>query len=80
MGVFLFGCAISQSFTDIAKVSVGRMRPHFIDVCKPDFSTIDCTQGYITNYTCTGADSEVQEARFVQAPVTNTQRRELYQI
>ncbi|TWW57638.1 Phospholipid phosphatase 3 [Takifugu flavidus] len=63
MGVFLFGCAISQSFTDIAKVSVGRMRPHFIDVCKPDFSTIDCSQGYITNYTCTGADSEVQEAR-----------------
>lgn len=67
MGVFLFGCAISQSFTDIAKVSVGRMRPHFLDVCNPDFSTIDCSQGYITNYTCRGADSEVQEARFVQA-------------
>ncbi|KAI4829244.1 hypothetical protein KUCAC02_023300, partial [Chaenocephalus aceratus] len=32
MGVFLFGCAVSQSFTDIAKVSVGRMRPHFLDV------------------------------------------------
>ncbi|XP_068175632.1 phospholipid phosphatase 3 isoform X2 [Antennarius striatus] len=63
MGVFLFGCAISQSFTDIAKVSVGRMRPHFLDVCKPDFSTIDCSLGYITNYTCTGEDSDVQEAR-----------------
>ncbi|XP_030290027.1 phospholipid phosphatase 3 isoform X2 [Sparus aurata] len=63
MGVFLFGCAVSQSFTDIAKVSVGRMRPHFIDVCKPDFSTIDCSLGYITNYTCTGSESDVQEAR-----------------
>ncbi|XP_070688711.1 phospholipid phosphatase 3 isoform X2 [Pempheris klunzingeri] len=63
MGVFLFGCAVSQSFTDIAKVSVGRMRPHFLDVCKPDFSTIDCSQGYITNYTCSGEDSDVQEAR-----------------
>ncbi|XP_024143954.1 phospholipid phosphatase 3 isoform X2 [Oryzias melastigma] len=63
IGVFLFGCAVSQSFTDIAKVSVGRMRPHFLDVCKPDFSTIDCSVGYITNYTCTGRDSEVQEAR-----------------
>lgn len=73
MGVFLFGCAISQSFTDIAKVAVGRMRPHFLEVCKPDFSTIDCSQGYITNYTCTGADNEVQEARFVQAPVTNNE-------
>lgn len=65
IGVFLFGCAVSQSFTDIAKVSVGRMRPHFLDVCKPNFSTINCSLGYITNYTCTGEDSEVQEARFV---------------
>ncbi|XP_053286334.1 phospholipid phosphatase 3 isoform X2 [Pleuronectes platessa] len=63
MGVFLFGCAVSQSFTDIAKVSVGRMRPHFINVCRPDFSTIDCSLGYITNYTCTGDESDVQEAR-----------------
>ncbi|XP_033478209.1 phospholipid phosphatase 3 isoform X1 [Epinephelus lanceolatus] len=63
MGVFLFGCAVSQSFTDIAKVSVGRMRPHFLDVCKPDFSTINCSQGYITNYTCAGNESDVQEAR-----------------
>ncbi|CAL9695697.1 unnamed protein product [Knipowitschia caucasica] len=63
MGVFIFGCAVSQSFTDIAKVSVGRMRPHFLDVCKPDFSTIDCSLGYITQYTCTGKESDVQEAR-----------------
>ncbi|XP_056620123.1 phospholipid phosphatase 3 isoform X2 [Triplophysa dalaica] len=63
VGVFIFGCAVSQSFTDIAKVSVGRMRPHFIDVCNPDFSTIHCPLGYITNYTCRGDDSKVQEAR-----------------
>ncbi|KAM4548952.1 phospholipid phosphatase 3 isoform 2-T2 [Odontesthes bonariensis] len=63
IGVFLFGCAVSQSFTDIAKVSVGRMRPHFLDVCQPNFSTINCSLGYITNYTCTGKDSDVQEAR-----------------
>ncbi|XP_030630683.1 phospholipid phosphatase 3-like [Chanos chanos] len=62
-GVFLFGCAVSQSFTDIAKVSVGRLRPHFLDVCKPDFSTINCSLGYITEYRCTGAESRVQEAR-----------------
>ncbi|XP_042338856.1 phospholipid phosphatase 3 isoform X2 [Plectropomus leopardus] len=63
MGVFLFGCAVSQSFTDIAKVSVGRMRPHFLDVCRPDFSTINCSAGYITNYNCTGDKSDEQEAR-----------------
>ncbi|XP_033838928.1 phospholipid phosphatase 3-like isoform X2 [Periophthalmus magnuspinnatus] len=63
VGVFIFGCAISQSFTDIAKVSVGRMRPHFLDVCKPDFSTINCSLGYITQYQCQGPESKVQEAR-----------------
>lgn len=64
LGVFLFGCAVSQSVTDIAKVSVGRMRPHFLDVCRPDFSVINCSAGYITNYVCTGDDSDVQEARW----------------
>lgn len=63
VGVFIFGCAVSQSFTDIAKVSVGRMRPHFLDVCKPDFSTINCSLGYITDYQCQGPESKVQEAR-----------------
>ncbi|XP_076149650.1 phospholipid phosphatase 3-like isoform X2 [Alosa pseudoharengus] len=63
VGVFIFGCAISQSFTDIAKVSVGRLRPHFLDVCKPDFTTINCSLGYITEYTCQGDDSKILEAR-----------------
>ncbi|XP_016373743.1 phospholipid phosphatase 3-like isoform X2 [Sinocyclocheilus rhinocerous] len=63
VGVFIFGCAVSQSFTDIAKVSVGRMRPHFLDVCKPDYTTINCSLGYITQYTCLGNSSKVQEAR-----------------
>ncbi|XP_072538626.1 phospholipid phosphatase 3 isoform X3 [Salminus brasiliensis] len=63
VGVFIFGCAVSQSFTDIAKVSVGRMRPHFLDVCQPDYSTINCSLGYITEYTCRGDPSRVQEAR-----------------
>ncbi|XP_033993435.1 phospholipid phosphatase 3-like isoform X2 [Trematomus bernacchii] len=63
VGVFIFGCAISQSFTDIAKVSVGRMRPHFLDVCKPDFTNINCSLGYITDYVCQGPENKVQEAR-----------------
>uniref|UniRef100_A0A8V1A641 Phospholipid phosphatase 3 n=1 Tax=Gallus gallus TaxID=9031 RepID=A0A8V1A641_CHICK len=64
VGCFVFGCAISQSFTDIAKVSVGRLRPHFLEVCDLDFSTVNCSKGvYIQNYTCRGSDSKVQEAR-----------------
>lgn len=64
VGCFLFGCAISQSFTDIAKVSIGRLRPHFLNVCNPDFSQINCSVGYIQNYKCRGEDSKVQEARW----------------
>ncbi|KAG8518965.1 Phospholipid phosphatase 3, partial [Galemys pyrenaicus] len=63
VGCFLFGCAISQSFTDIAKVSIGRLRPHFLSVCNPDFRLINCSEGYIHSYTCRGDDSKVQEAR-----------------
>ncbi|TSK58132.1 Phospholipid phosphatase 3 [Bagarius yarrelli] len=63
IGVFIFGCAVSQSFTDIAKVSVGRMRPHFLHVCDPDYTQINCSAGYITDYVCRGNDSKVQEAR-----------------
>ncbi|XP_014886398.1 lipid phosphate phosphohydrolase 3 isoform X2 [Poecilia latipinna] len=63
IGLFAFGCAISLSFTNIAKVSIGRLRPNFIDVCKPDFSTINCSMGYITEYKCQGPESQVLEAR-----------------
>ncbi|XP_078264584.1 phospholipid phosphatase 3 isoform X2 [Rhinoraja longicauda] len=63
VGCFIFGCAISQSFTDIAKVSVGRLRPHFLDICNPNFSNINCSLGYIENFECRGDESKVQEAR-----------------
>ncbi|MEE6495067.1 hypothetical protein FKM82_001941 [Ascaphus truei] len=63
VGCFIFGCAISQSFTDIAKVSIGRLRPHFLAVCKLDFASINCSLGYIENYECTGLPSKVMEAR-----------------
>lgn len=63
VGCFVFGCAISQSFTDIAKVSVGRLRPHFLEVCNPDFSKVNCSVGYVQIYDCRGDDSRVQEAR-----------------
>ncbi|KAH0618571.1 hypothetical protein JD844_017917 [Phrynosoma platyrhinos] len=67
VGCFAFGCAISQSFTDIAKVSIGRLRPNFIAVCEPNFTKISCSQGYIEDYDCLNPDeSKVQEARLNQ--------------
>lgn len=64
VGTFLFGAGMSQSLTDIAKYSIGRLRPHFLDVCKPDWKMINCSTGaYIEDYNCTGDPQRVQEGR-----------------
>ncbi|XP_063744873.1 phospholipid phosphatase 1 isoform X2 [Eleginops maclovinus] len=64
VGTFLFGAAMSQSLTDIAKYSIGRLRPHFLDVCKPDWRLINCSAGaYIEDFTCTGDAKMVNEGR-----------------
>ena len=57
---FLLGAAVVQLFTDTAKYSIGRLRPHFIDVCQPDWSKINCLvddrPNFVTNFTCLGND------------------------
>ncbi|XP_047411940.1 phospholipid phosphatase 1 isoform X3 [Sciurus carolinensis] len=63
IGTFLFGAAASQSLTDIAKYSIGRLRPHFLDVCDLDWSKINCSDGYIENYMCRGNAEKVKEGR-----------------
>ncbi|KAI4875214.1 hypothetical protein NFI96_010689 [Prochilodus magdalenae] len=64
VGTFVFGAAMSQSLTDIAKYSIGRLRPHFLDVCKPDWKLINCSGGaYIENFNCTGDKTMVNEGR-----------------
>lgn len=35
IGIFLFGATCCQLTTDIAKYSIGRLRPHFFSVCHP---------------------------------------------
>ncbi|XP_035234653.1 phospholipid phosphatase 1-like [Anguilla anguilla] len=64
VGTFVFGAAMNQSLTDIAKFTIGRLRPHFLDACKPVWDQIDCKSGgYIENFTCTGDSAMVTEAR-----------------
>ncbi|XP_069460441.1 phospholipid phosphatase 3-like isoform X2 [Ambystoma mexicanum] len=63
IGVFLFGCTVGQSLTNIAKLSIGRLRPHFLAACQPDFTHLNCSVGYVEEYTCTGGLSIVKEAR-----------------
>lgn len=64
VGSYLFGASASQSLTDIAKYSIGRLRPNFLAVCKPVWDRINCRAGgYIENFTCTGDKFLVDEAR-----------------
>lgn len=55
---FLFGAGCAQTLTEVCKYTIGRFRPHFFDVCRPDWSSIDCGTDmhpkFITNYTCLG--------------------------
>ncbi|XP_046635294.1 putative phosphatidate phosphatase isoform X1 [Daphnia pulicaria] len=60
--IFLFGAACSQVATDFGKYTVGRLRPHFIDMCKPENLSELCPLGgppvYITDFKCTGTNEQ----------------------
>ena len=64
---FLVGAATTVVLTDVGKYTIGRLRPHFLAVCKPDFSKLNCSTGFkknfITNYVCTGDKDLIKEAR-----------------
>ncbi|XP_033153279.1 putative phosphatidate phosphatase isoform X2 [Drosophila mauritiana] len=66
VGIYAFGAVLSQLTTDIAKYSIGRLRPHFIAVCQPlmpDGTT--CADAinagkYIQEFTCKGVGSSAR--------------------
>ncbi|XP_004526359.1 putative phosphatidate phosphatase isoform X1 [Ceratitis capitata] len=63
IGAFGFGAAVCQLITDIAKYSIGRLRPHFFAVCQPmksDKAICDDPSNvgkYIEDFTCRGLNS-----------------------
>lgn len=62
--MFGFGALITNLFTDMGKATVGRLRPYFITICKPNNTLLNCSQGYITEDICTGDPKDILEARF----------------
>ncbi|KAM7393919.1 hypothetical protein PAMP_020755 [Pampus punctatissimus] len=51
LGCFLFGCCVGQSLTNMAKLSVGRLRPHFLSVCGVTYASLNCTPGtYVATF------------------------------
>ena len=74
--VWLFGSIASELLTDISKFTIGRLRPHFIDICRPEIITeagrlplhAYCANTkdpfkYLTNYICTGPEDKQRDAR-----------------
>ncbi|KAG8227351.1 hypothetical protein J437_LFUL003340 [Ladona fulva] len=61
IGVFGFGAACSQTTTDIGKYIIGRLRPHFFDVCRPDVncSALADPHTYIEDFTCLGTNPKL---------------------
>uniref|UniRef100_A0A2K5IX20 Phosphatidic acid phosphatase type 2/haloperoxidase domain-containing protein n=1 Tax=Colobus angolensis palliatus TaxID=336983 RepID=A0A2K5IX20_COLAP len=62
LGAFLFGAAVSQSLTDLAKYMIGRLRPNFLAVCDPDWSRINCSVYVQLEKVCRGNPANVTEA------------------
>ncbi|XP_056136295.1 phospholipid phosphatase 3-like [Lampris incognitus] len=62
LGCFLFGCCIGQSLTNMAKLSVGRLRPHFLSVCGVTYASLNCTPGtYVTTVNCPQPKHQLEE-------------------
>lgn len=62
IGSFGLGAAFTLLLTDSGKYMIGRLRPHFISVCNPDWSMINCTdsdgyQQYVQDIPCLGTDT-----------------------
>uniref|UniRef100_A0A914PA04 Phosphatidic acid phosphatase type 2/haloperoxidase domain-containing protein n=1 Tax=Panagrolaimus davidi TaxID=227884 RepID=A0A914PA04_9BILA len=50
---------ITFTLTLVTKLSIGRLRPHFIDVCKPNIDLVECSSKplYIFDYVCTSGNT-----------------------
>ncbi|KAI1712444.1 PAP2 superfamily domain-containing protein [Ditylenchus destructor] len=66
-GYFFMAFVVTMIFTIITKFPVGRLRPHFLDVCKPNINLTNCAEygnQYITSFECTTHNQHlVMEAR-----------------
>ena len=41
--IFIYGAGITMFITDIGKYSVGRLRPHYLTLCDPDWLNMTCS-------------------------------------
>lgn len=72
IGIFGFGAAATQLVVDIAKYQIGRLRPHFFDVCEPRMLDGTTCQDpvnhgkYHLDFTCDGETQQTSTPRQIK--------------
>ena len=66
---YLLGYMIVSLFSGLGKIAVGRLRPHFLAVCKPNYTNFNCTDKhglpiYVVNPDCQGNEEDIFQARY----------------
>eukprot|EP00794_Sanderia_malayensis_P007962 gene7962-8820_t len=71
--VDIYGAGLTAFTTDVGKYCLGRLRPHFMDVCKPAWGTFNCTDEtganlFVTSDVCTAAASKMTKEMRLSFP------------
>uniref|UniRef100_A0A914EKT5 Phosphatidic acid phosphatase type 2/haloperoxidase domain-containing protein n=1 Tax=Acrobeloides nanus TaxID=290746 RepID=A0A914EKT5_9BILA len=65
-GYFQVAFVLTYILTDLTKISVGRLRPHFLAICQPNVNLTSCQNSeiFVDTYKCLGLNpSKILEAR-----------------
>ncbi|XP_030625230.1 phospholipid phosphatase-related protein type 5 isoform X1 [Chanos chanos] len=66
LGVYAFGLFTTDIFVNAGQVVTGNLAPHFLTVCKPNYTALGCQQAlrYISHQeACTGNEEDILRAR-----------------
>ncbi|KAM6953508.1 phospholipid phosphatase-related protein type 5-like isoform 2-T2 [Aplochiton taeniatus] len=66
LGVYTFGLFATDIFVNAGQVVTGNLAPHFLTVCKPNYTALGCQQAlrYISHQeACTGNQEDILRAR-----------------
>ncbi|XP_076343638.1 phospholipid phosphatase 1-like [Tachypleus tridentatus] len=61
LGSFLLGFVYVIFITELLKSFVGELRPHFLASCQPDWSKINCSEGFVIEYNCTSREQRYRQ-------------------
>ncbi|KAG5847382.1 phospholipid phosphatase-related protein type 5a [Anguilla rostrata] len=66
LGVYAFGLFATDIFVNAGQVVTGNLAPHFLTVCRPNYTALGCQQNAIfinQQEVCTGNEDDVTRAR-----------------